>query len=141
MAYFEVRQSEKLNLTSYSGLALIGQCCQAAQVDLVIDPKFPVSQGMRTSDIVKSMIGLLSLGKSDFEAIEPFRDDRFFKESLGLTKVPGSVWIRQRLDAKAGELREHTDELTGMGYRRIRLYKSTSPNRRAKDSASLDVDG
>ena len=110
MAYFEVRQSEKLNLTSYSGLALIGQCCQAAQVDLVIDPKFPVSQGMRTSDIVKSMIGLLSLGKSDFEAIKPFRDDRFFKESLGLTKVPGSVWIRQRLDARAGELREHTDD-------------------------------
>jgi hypothetical protein len=46
MAHFEVRQSEKLNLISYSGLALIGQCCQ---VDLVIDPKFPVSQGMRTA--------------------------------------------------------------------------------------------
>ena len=41
MAHFEVRQSEKLNLTSYSGLALIGQCCQAAQVDLVIDPNDP----------------------------------------------------------------------------------------------------
>ncbi len=43
-------KSEKPNLTSHSGLSLIGQCCQAAQVDLVIDPKFPVSQGMRTSD-------------------------------------------------------------------------------------------
>ena len=31
------------------------------------------------------MVGLLSLGKSDFEAIEPFREDRFFKEALGLT--------------------------------------------------------
>ena len=46
MRHFEVRQSEKLNLTSYPGLALIGQCCQASQVDLVIDPRFPVSQGM-----------------------------------------------------------------------------------------------
>ena len=99
MARFEIQQSGKLQLTSYSGLARVGQCCQIAQVDAVIDPRIPVSQGMRTSDRVKSMIGLLSLGKSDpstalrtgFEAIEPFRQDRFFKQALGLSKIPGSV--------------------------------------------------
>lgn len=69
----------------------MGQCCQIAQVDAVIDPRIPVSQGMRTSDVVKSMVGLLSLGKSDFEAIEPFRQDRFFKQALGLSKIPSSV--------------------------------------------------
>jgi hypothetical protein len=58
------------------------------------------------------MVGLLALGKSDFEAIEPFRHDRFFKEALGITKVPSSVWLRQRLDAKGAKLRELTDELT-----------------------------
>ncbi len=112
MARFEVRQTGKLNLTSYSGLALIGQCCQAAQVEAVIDPRIPVSQGMRTSDVVKSVAGLLSLGKSDFEAIEPFRDDRFFKEALDLSKVPGRVWMRQRLNAKAGAIRDLADELS-----------------------------
>ena len=112
MPRFEVKQTGKLNLTSYSGLALIGQCCQAAQVEAVIDPRLPVSQGMRTSDIVKSMVGLLSLGKSDFEAIEPFRGDRFFKEALNLSKVASSVWIRQRRDAHGAELRELTDELS-----------------------------
>jgi hypothetical protein len=35
MPRFEVKQSAKLNLTSYSGLALIGQCYQAAQVEVV----------------------------------------------------------------------------------------------------------
>jgi len=100
MPKFEVRQTSKLNLTSASGLALIGQCCEAAQVDRVIDPRLPVSQGMKTSDLVKAMVGLLSLGKSDFEAIEPFRTDRFFKkEVLGLSKAPSSAWMRQRLDA------------------------------------------
>lgn len=49
MPRFEVRQTGKLNLTSYSGLALIGQCCQAAQLEAVIDPKIPVSQGMASS--------------------------------------------------------------------------------------------
>jgi hypothetical protein len=112
MPRFHLKQSTKLQLTSYAGLALIGQCCQAAQLDAVIDPKLPVSHGMRTSDVVKAMVGLLSLGKSDFEAIEPFRQDRFFKDALGLSKVPGSVWIRQRLDTRAGELRELTDELS-----------------------------
>jgi len=33
MPKFEVRQTSKLNLTSASGLALIGQCCEAAQVE------------------------------------------------------------------------------------------------------------
>lgn len=135
MPRFEVKQSAKLNLTSYAGLALIGQCCQAAQVEAVIDPKLPVSQGMRTSDIVKSMVGLLSLGKSDFEAIEPFRSDRFFKEALGLSKVPGSVWIRQRLDSKAAELRELTDELS------LRLIERTeAPITAHKGYTCADLD-
>jgi len=135
MPRFEVRQTGKLNLTSYSGLALIGQCCQAAQVEAVIDPKIPVSQGMRTSDIVKSVVGLLSLGKSDFEAIEPFRDDRFFKEALGLSKVPGSVWLRQRLDAKAGALRDLADELS------LRLLERTeAPITAHKGYVCVDID-
>ena len=111
MARFEIQQSGKLQLTSYSGLALVGQCCQIAQVDGVIDPRMPVSQGMRTSDLVKSMVGLLSLGKSDFEAIEPFRQDRFFKQALGLSKIPGSVWMRQRLDSKASLIRDTASAL------------------------------
>jgi hypothetical protein len=135
MAYFEVKQSSKLQLTSYSGLALIGQCCQAAQVEAVIDPKIPVSQGMRTSDIVKSVVGLLSLGKSDFEAIEAFRQDRFFKEALGLSKVPGSVWIRQRLDSKASAIRELTDELS------LRLLERTeAPITTYKGYVCVDLD-
>jgi len=63
MARYEIKQSARFQLTSYAGLALIGQCCQAAQLDAVIDGKIPVSQGMKTSDIVKSMVGLLSMGK------------------------------------------------------------------------------
>jgi hypothetical protein len=62
MPRFEVKQSAKLDLTSYSGLALIGQCCQAAQVEAVIDPKLPVLPWMKTSDLVKAMVGLLALG-------------------------------------------------------------------------------
>ena len=135
MARFEVKQSTKLQLTSYSGLALIGQCCQAAQLEAVIDPRVPVPQGMRTSDIVKSVAGLLSLGKSDFEAIEPFREDRFFKEALGLSKVPGSVWMRQRLNTKADAVCDLADELT------LRLLERTeAPITAHQGYVCVDID-
>ncbi len=58
----------------------------------------------------RSAIGLLTLGKSDFEAIEAFRRDRFFQEALGIGQVPGSVWLRQQLETHASVLREHTDD-------------------------------
>ncbi|MEW6038645.1 MAG: IS1380 family transposase [Pseudomonadota bacterium] len=60
--------------------------------------------------MVKSYLGLLTLGKSDFEAIEAYRRDRFFQEALGIRQVPGSVWLRQQLGAHAAAIREHTDE-------------------------------
>ncbi|QTQ34748.1 Putative transposase, IS4 family [Aromatoleum petrolei] len=46
MARFELKQSSKLQLTSYAGLALIGQCCQAVQVKVAIKPKLPVAHGV-----------------------------------------------------------------------------------------------
>jgi hypothetical protein len=82
------------------------------QVDAVIASRLRVSLGMRHSVIVKSMARRLSLGKGDFEAIEPFRADRIFKEVLKLSKTPSRVWIRQRLDVNGAALRKHTDELS-----------------------------
>ena len=108
MPRFELKQST-LHITSYAGLILIGQCLEAARLDL-LDKKFPTPKGqIRTSDIVKSYVGLLALGKSDFEAIEAFRKDRFFKQALQIEKVPSSVWMRQRMEKLAVDLREETD--------------------------------
>jgi hypothetical protein len=50
------------------------------------------------------MLGLLCLGKPDFDAIEPFRQDPFFPTALGLAAVPSSPTLRQRLDRLAGVL-------------------------------------
>jgi hypothetical protein len=76
----------------------------------LLDKKFPVPKGqIPTSDIVKSYIGLLALGKSDFDAIEAFRKDRFFRQALGIGTVPSSAWLRQRMEMLAVALREETD--------------------------------
>jgi hypothetical protein len=64
----------------------------------------PLRHGIPHSDIIKSYLGLLCLGKSDFEAVENVRSDRFFKESLGIGQVPSAARLRQRLDKHAKAL-------------------------------------
>jgi hypothetical protein len=93
------------DLTPVAGLSLVGHHLKRLEpVFKRIDQALPVRTGVKTSDIVRSYVGLLVQGKSDFEAIESFRGDKFYKQSLGIELLPSSVRLRQRLDAHAGEL-------------------------------------
>ena len=101
---FIIKEGDE-NLTSHSGLALIGALLHrtelGARVDSTIlpgcqEPKIP------HGDIVKSMVGLLCMGKPDYDAIEAFRDVPFFCHSLGIGQCPASPTLRQRLDVVNG---------------------------------------
>jgi hypothetical protein len=91
------------NLTAHAGLSLVGQYLKRhAQIDQVIDPRFPVVSGkggIATSSLLKAYVGLLCTGKSDFDAIESLRQDAFFRDAMGLVAVPSSPTLRQRMDA------------------------------------------
>jgi hypothetical protein len=67
----------------------------------VVDREVPLRHGITHGDVLRSYIGLLCLGKSDFEAVSNVRGDRFFTEALGISTVPSEVTLRQRLDARA----------------------------------------
>lgn len=105
MTYFELSQSQE-NLTSHSGLALFGAAFEQTQLDQRVN-QFKLAGAKREpdishSDILKSYIGLLGLGQSDYENIEPFRGDELvFKLPLGLNTVPSSATLRQRLNQLA----------------------------------------
>ena len=91
-------------LTSNSGLALISQFFKLMRLDQHVDPAFPVRDtaiSVLNSDILKSYLGLLVQGKTDFDAIETYRDERFFAEALGIRNVPSSPTLRQRMDTHA----------------------------------------
>ena len=107
MPRFHLKESNR-HLTSTAGLMLIGHCVVLAELDR-LDLRLPKRGKIRLSDLVKSYVGLLTLGESNFEAIEGFRRDRFFQEALGIGQMPGSVWLRQQLETQAAVLREHTD--------------------------------
>jgi len=90
-------------LSSNAGLAFIGKYLQLINITSLVDKLFPVRSGTSNSDVLKCFIALLTLGKSDFDAIESFRGDSFFKRALNLIRVPSSATLRQRLDAFASE--------------------------------------
>ena len=89
------------DLTSNAGLAFIGKHLKRINLQSMIDTVFPVRSGVSNSDIFKSYLALLSLGKNDFDAIENFRGQAFFKQALQIKNVPSSATLRQRLDTNA----------------------------------------
>ncbi|MDD3618546.1 MAG: IS1380 family transposase [Desulfobulbaceae bacterium] len=106
MKRFIIEQSDNEFYTSHSGLALIGLCINRFS-DLPKQVAGKMTKGqdkISHTDIVRSMLGLLCLGKSDFEAISSMRDDTYFKQSLGISAVPSVERLRQRLDENAEAL-------------------------------------
>ena len=100
------------DLTPVAGLALVGHYLKSmAPVFGQIDKALAVRSGVDSSDIVRSYLGLLVQGKSDFDAIENFRGDAFFKQALGIGQLPSSATLRQRMDARASDLFEFTSPL------------------------------
>lgn len=89
------------DLSSHAGLAFIGKYLKRVNVNALIDPKFPVRSGVANSEILKSYLALLCMGKSDFDGIESFRSNAFFKRALDLAAVPSSPTLRQRMDTHA----------------------------------------
>jgi len=51
------------DLSFYAGLALIGKYLKSIKISSLIDSAFPVRSGVANSDILKSYLGLLCLGK------------------------------------------------------------------------------
>jgi hypothetical protein len=97
-----ITQSEA-DFTSHAGLGLIGMALDQ-HTDLAADALAVSalrSDAIGHRDVLASYIGLVCLGKSDFEAIKGFRQDEYFFEALGLKDIPSAATLRQRLDVHA----------------------------------------
>jgi hypothetical protein len=98
---FQIVQGDE-SLTSHSGLALVGSTLERTAIrercQEIKLPGHPVPF-VRNADVVTAMIGLLCLGKPEFDAIEPF-----FTRALDLDAVLSSPTLRQRLGQLAGEV-------------------------------------
>lgn len=86
-----IEQSDKELYTGHSGLGLIGLLLND-HTTLIrrASQSVPGNPSVSHEDVLKSYIGLLALGKSDFEAVSAMRRDEWFKSSLGIRKAPSA---------------------------------------------------
>ena len=135
----------KEELVSHSGLALAGDLLASTEIakradGLVLPTANPPKRRSKPvkshSGCLLSMIGLLCLGKTDFADIVQFRDDPFFKKSLGLHDVPSEPTFRQRMVKFGGLPQQMLREEAAHMVRRF------APKITAcfKDWVALDVD-
>ena len=108
-----ITQSDKEFYTSNSGLALVGLClneyCSLPAKAKEAFPLGPGGNGIGIDDILRSSVGLLTLGQSDYEAVANRKEDEYFRAVLGIDKVPSRETLRQRLDEAASALRPIAD--------------------------------
>jgi hypothetical protein len=108
MRRFEIVRSTTDTLTSHSGLALVGRALAHTRLEEDLGG-LALRHGIAHADCARSYVGLLCTGKSDFDAIENRREDRFFKTALGIAKVPSAPRLRQRFDEHAEAMIPHID--------------------------------
>jgi hypothetical protein len=110
MKRFILEQSDEEFYSSHSGLALVGLCVNRFSGLGKALKAIPLRHGISHEDVARSYLGLMCLGKSDFEAVANVREDDFFRQALGLERVPSPERLRQRLDEHAPAMREVIDE-------------------------------
>lgn len=92
-------------LESNGGLAPAGKILAGLELDRRLDGiaiEGALEPKISNADVVRAYVGLLVLGKTDYDAVEPYRHNGYFRRALGIKRVPSSATLRQRLDGAAG---------------------------------------
>ena len=110
MKRFILEQSDTNFYTPHSGLALIGQFINRYTSLSKTSRKIKKRHGIPNIELIRPYLGLLCLGKSDYDALENYRSDPFFKESLGIKQIISPSRLRQRFDEDAPHLIPIIDE-------------------------------
>ena len=94
-------------LTSHAGLLYAGQLLKKKEFRSAIAEVSTLTRkigSITDTEIICSMIGLYTLGKTDYEDIEAYRSDKFFKAALGVRTVPSAPTLRQRIESLPEEI-------------------------------------
>lgn len=94
-------ESTTSTITNHAGLYRIGSFLKTSGFGKEIDAvsKIRDRKGVPSDrDVVFCMIALFAMGKPTYEAIEEYRYDRYFREALGVRRVPSEETLRQRIE-------------------------------------------
>jgi hypothetical protein len=103
---FIIKLSSK-NFVNHVGLPFVSNFLNDSKIFSRINIISKVKKNSGTIsdyDIVKTCIALICLGKTNFDDVEQYRKDKYFKKTLKLKKVPSAPTVRQRLETYAEEM-------------------------------------
>ncbi len=106
MSDFIIKISDK-NFVNHVGLPFISNFLNNSKIfsRINIISKVKKNSGAISDyDIVKTCVALICLGKTNFDDVEQYRKDRYFKKTLRLKTVPSAPTIRQRIETYAEEM-------------------------------------
>jgi hypothetical protein len=131
-------------ISSHGGNLLLGELLAktnlAKELNELTNANVFTANGITTGDIILTYIGMLCQAQPEFEAAEQFREDEYYAQSLGITHIPSSSTLRQRLDILGAEnndqaihiiMNEGSELLREIGAKITPCYQ---------DYAALDVD-
>jgi hypothetical protein len=126
-----VENNQKLEV-GHAGLTFIQQMVEIIEFERLAQSVTIGNPIISTCDVLTSMIGLLSQGKTDYAHIEEFKGNKFFMNVLGLKQVPSEETYRQRFKAIA----TNTDLASLLPTYSVKLY-----NRLGMEPVVIEKDG
>ena len=104
MRTFKLEQSKTEILSPHAGLALVGHYLNQQTTLNKTSRTISKRHGISNIDLIRTYLGQMCLGKSDFEAVENSRHDPFFKAAMSIKQSVSSTRLRQRFDEDAARL-------------------------------------
>lgn len=99
-----VLEKTNADIISHGGLSLIGQAIKnSTRLTIDVDTGVPLRHGISHSDVLKTYLGLLCLGKSDFESVNTIESENFFMTAMDVDDIPSEATLRQRMDERASD--------------------------------------
>ena len=94
-------QSDTEFYTPFAGLAFVGRALNKKTSLKKSLRKIKKRHGISNIDLVRAYVGLLTLGKNDFDAIDTLRHDDWFQQCMGIKQMPSASRLRQRFNEDA----------------------------------------
>lgn len=104
MPRFKIELTDDL-ISSNSGWVFVGEALHHLGFNKTLDKLDCIKSTKKipSIDILRAYLGILTIGKNDFESIDDYKEDPYFIKSLGLQYVPSKETLRQRLEELSGK--------------------------------------
>lgn len=109
---YEIVATDEI-ISNDTGLVLVNNIINSTNFKQNINNKSHIkvqSREISNNDIFMTYIGILAQGKTEFERVDEYRNNKYFKEALEIEKSPSCSILRQRFNA-IGDIESNLNDM------------------------------